>query len=202
MGGSFADGARAGAIGAGVGFLAGKALGALQNKLEKAQQRQQDQQALKKQEALKTSIVKSAPSRAGAIDNTSDVLYRHDSRTPGEIDLAGGMWARGDNMDLGNHLADGPLASGYVATTKSLSHAIERGTEGNTVYFIKNHGKGIDISSTFDESYTMHYEQEVAIPRGVPRGDILGSAQIRMSSDGTKHLGPITLQRGSARGDF
>jgi hypothetical protein len=102
------------------------------------------------------------------------VLYRADTRPPEEI-FANGFQAKGDNMDLAQHAAQNPPDSGYVSTSKDYASARDFGDASGADNVYKVSADGIDVNQTLGDDSPFPWENEIAVPHGIPAEDVEGA---------------------------
>ncbi|MDT0317669.1 DUF6531 domain-containing protein [Streptomyces millisiae] len=105
--------------------------------------------------------------------------YRRDNRAPDQI-FDNGLAPLGDNMNLEEHVAGvtgqyGIPESGFVATTESMTHAMDRQRRsGGYVYDIRARDGGRDVNAEIPDNSSFD-EFEHAYPRSIDPSEIAGA---------------------------
>lgn len=110
-------------------------------------------------------------------------IYRWDTRAPDRIREAGGFWARGNNMDLYEHMngtSIGEGGSGYVATSLTEKGAIDFAA-GRQGYMYKiQFQRGFNVNFHLGELSQFKFETELAVPHHIPFYSIIDYWPINM----------------------
>lgn len=110
-------------------------------------------------------------------------IYRWDTRAPERIREAGGFWARGNNMDLYEHMngtSIGEGGSGYVATSLTEKGAIDFAA-GRQGYMYKiQFQRGFNVNFHLGELSQFKFETELAVPHHIPFYSIIDYWPINM----------------------
>lgn len=106
----------------------------------------------------------------GAADGTAAgprQVFRADTRDPETI-FRDGFQPKGTNTDLGEHVTMNPANSNYVSTTHSMESAQDFAGQIRADYIYQAQAEGIDVNATLGESSPFPWENEIAVPGGIP----------------------------------
>jgi len=100
-------------------------------------------------------------------------LYRADTRGS-DIIFNEGFQPKGSNVDLQQHLDQNPPDSGFVSTSKDYESAVAFGKEFGADQVYTVHAQGIDVNDLYGKDSPYPWENEVAVPGGIPAHDVEG----------------------------
>jgi len=102
--------------------------------------------------------------------DSSGPFYRGDTRSPAEIQAAGGFQpqAPGSNTSLLDYVSERKNHSDFVSTTRSSDAAIDLFTNGDGFVYEIEHPGGVDVNASLGKASPTPWEQEVVFKGGIP----------------------------------
>ncbi|NYD43093.1 scabin-related ADP-ribosyltransferase [Nocardioides panaciterrulae] len=94
-------------------------------------------------------------------------VFRADTRDPETI-FRDGFQPKGSNTDLTEHVTMNPANSNFVSTTHSMESAENFAGQIRSDYIYQAQAEGIDVNATLGESSPFPWENEIAVPGGIP----------------------------------